>query len=87
MFKSRFRGRLTRLRSFTQSVPRGTIDILGGPSIGDSKQKIAYVSYSERFRTVQYAVHCTDAHNAMSSHVFQGALMLTVEFSTIHYTR
>jgi hypothetical protein len=34
-----------------QSVPGGKINILGGHSIGHSKQKIVYVrvSYSERF--------------------------------------
>jgi hypothetical protein len=34
-----------------QSVPGGKVNILGGHSIGHSKQKIVYVhvSYSERF--------------------------------------
>jgi hypothetical protein len=35
-----------------QNVPGGNINILGGHSIGHSKQKCTYVhvSYSERFR-------------------------------------
>jgi hypothetical protein len=32
-------------------------------------------------------VHCTDEQHAMSSHELQRALMLTVEFSKIYYTR
>jgi hypothetical protein len=35
----------------------------------------------------QYAVHCTDEQHAMSSHEFQSALMLTVQFSEMYYTR
>jgi hypothetical protein len=74
------------------------VDILGGHSIGHSKQKSVYVhvSYSEQFPrqsyfTVQYTVnctvYCTDEQHAMSSHELQSALMLTVEFSKIYYAR
>jgi hypothetical protein len=37
--------------SLTECVPGGKVNILGGHSIGHSKQKCAYVhvSYSERF--------------------------------------
>jgi hypothetical protein len=70
------------------------VSILGGHSIGHSKQKNVYVhvSYSERFPrnnyfTVQYTVHCTDEQHAMSSHELQSALMLTVEFSEVFYAR
>jgi hypothetical protein len=65
----------------------------GGHSIGHSKQMYVHVSYSERFPrysyfTVQYrTVHCTDEQHAMSSHELQSALMLTVEFSEMYYTR
>jgi hypothetical protein len=34
-----------------------------------------------------YTVHCTDEQHAMSSHELQSALMLTVEFSKMYYTR
>jgi hypothetical protein len=79
---------------YTQGVPGGKVNIQGGHSIGNSKQKIVYVhvSYSERFPrqsyfTVRYTVHCTDEQHAMSSHDLQSALMLTVEFSKMYYTR
>jgi hypothetical protein len=35
----------------------------------------------------KYTVHCTDEQHAMSSHELQSALMLTVEFSKMYYTR
>jgi hypothetical protein len=77
-----------------QDVPGGKVSILGGHSIGHSKQESVYVhvSYSERFPrqsyfTIQYTVHCTDEQHAMSSHELQSALMLTVEFSEMYYTR
>jgi hypothetical protein len=77
-----------------QSVPGGKLNILGGHSIGHSKQKSVYVhvSYSERFPrysyfTVQYTIHCTDKKHAMSSHELQSALMSTVELSKMYYTR
>jgi hypothetical protein len=79
---------------FIQSVPGGKVNILGGHNISHSKQGIAYVhvSYSERFPryshfTVHYTVRCTDEQHAMSSHDLQSALMLTVEFSKMYYTR
>jgi hypothetical protein len=63
-------------------------------SIGNSEQKGVYVhvSYSERFPrqnyfTVQYTVHCTDEQHAMSSHELRSALLLTVEFPKMYYTR
>jgi hypothetical protein len=41
------------------------------------------------FRTVSeiQLFHCTDEQHAMSSHELQSALMLTVEFSKMYYTR
>jgi hypothetical protein len=56
------------------------------------KSVYVHVSYSERFPsqsyfTVQYTVHPTDEQHAMSSHESQSALMLTMEFSNIYYTR
>jgi hypothetical protein len=32
-------------------------------------------------------VHCTNEQHAMSSHELQSALMLTVEFSKMYYSR
>jgi hypothetical protein len=37
-----------------QDVPRGKVNILEGHSIGHSKQKSVYVSYSERFPRQTY---------------------------------
>jgi hypothetical protein len=34
-----------------------------------------------------FTIHCTDEQHAMSSHELQSALMLTAEFSRMHYTR
>jgi hypothetical protein len=77
-----------------QSVPGGNVNVLGGHSIGHSKQESVYVHvfYSERFPrysyvTVRYTVHCTEEQHAMSSHELLSALMLTVEFSKMCYTR
>jgi hypothetical protein len=73
-----------------QSVPGGNVNILGGHSIGNSKQKSVYlhVSYSERFpRWSYFTVHCTDEQHAVFSHELQSALMLTAEFSKMYYTR
>jgi hypothetical protein len=77
-----------------QQKPLRKVNILGGHSIGHSKQKVVYihVSYSERFPrydyfTVQDTVHCTDEQHAMSSHELQSALMLTGQFSKMYYTR
>jgi hypothetical protein len=66
-----------------QCVPGGKINILGGRGIGNSKHKRAYVhvSYSE---TVS---DCTDEQHAMYSHELQSALMLTVEFLQMYYTK
>jgi hypothetical protein len=62
--------------------------------IGHSKRETVYVHvcYSKRFPTqsyftVQYTVQCTDKQHAMSSHELQSALMLTVDFSKMYYTR
>jgi hypothetical protein len=42
------------------------------------------VSETELFHCT---VHCTDEQYAMSSHELQSALMLTVEFLKMYYTR
>jgi hypothetical protein len=53
--------------------------------------KIVYVRVL--FRTVseielfRCTVHCTDEQHTMSTHELQSALMLTVEFSKMYYTR
>jgi hypothetical protein len=67
-----------------QSVSGGKVSILGGHSIGHSKQENIYV-----LRTVSEIelFHCTDEQHAMFSHELQSALMVTVEFSKMYYTR
>jgi hypothetical protein len=79
---------------YIQDDPGKEVYILEGHSISHSKQKSinVHVSCSEQFPrysyfTVQYIVHCTDGQHAMSSHELQSALMLTVEFSKMYYTR
>jgi hypothetical protein len=69
-----------------QSVPEGKVSILGGHSIGHSKQKGIYVCVL--FRTVSEIklFHLTvvwlhsDEQCDMSSHELQNVMMLTVEF-------
>jgi hypothetical protein len=76
--------------AYIQSVPGEKVNILGGHSIGHSKQKNIYVhvSYSERFPRYSYfTAHCTEEQHAMSSHELQSALMLSVEFSKMYYSR
>jgi hypothetical protein len=43
--------------------------------------------YPNGFRDRAISLYCTDEQHAMSSHEFQSALMLTVEFSELYYTR
>jgi hypothetical protein len=71
----------------TESVPGGRVNILGGHSIGRSKQESIYVHVL--FRTVSEIelFHCTDEQHAMSSHELRSELMLTVEFFKMYYTR
>jgi hypothetical protein len=71
-----------RFHSYIQDLPGGQVNIMGGHSIGHSKQYVyGHVSYSEQFPSwSRFAVHCTDKQHAMSSHELQSALMLTVEF-------
>jgi hypothetical protein len=73
---------------YIQSVP-GEINILGGHSIGHSKQKKKKLYNCVLFRKVSgiELFHCTDQQHAMSSHELQSVLMLTVEFSKMYYTR
>jgi hypothetical protein len=63
--------------------------ILGGHSIGHSKQKLyMYMCpISNGFQLLHCTVQCTDEQHAMSSHELQSALMLTVEFSKMYYAR
>jgi hypothetical protein len=56
------------------------------------KSVYVHVSYSERFPrqsyfTLQYTVHCTDEQHVMSSHELYSALMLTLEFSEMYFSR
>jgi hypothetical protein len=48
-----------------------------------------YICTCVLFRTVSEIelFHCTDEEHAIASHELQSALMLTVEFSKIYYTR
>jgi hypothetical protein len=81
-----------------QNVAEGKVSIVGGHSIGHSKQKKNCICTCVLFRTVSEIelFHCTvvsmyvkmhsDEQHAMSSHELQSALMLTVEFSEIYYT-
>jgi hypothetical protein len=77
-----------------QGAPGGKANILGGHSLGHSKEKYVYVHlpHSERFPrwsnfTVQYTVHCGEEQHAMSSQELHSALMMTAEFSKMYYTR
>jgi hypothetical protein len=71
------------------------MNILGCHSISHSKQKkkYIYIYTCVLFRTVSEielfhcTVHCTDEQHCMSSHELQCALMLTVEFPKMYYTR
>jgi hypothetical protein len=75
---------------YIQGVPGGRVNILGGHRIGQSKQKVyMYMCPIPRWSyfTVQFTVRYTDEQHAMSSHELQSALMLTVEFSKMYYTR
>jgi hypothetical protein len=48
------------------------------------------ICYSETlvyFQRTLYTVHCTDEQHAMSSHESQSAMVLTVEFYEMYYTR
>jgi hypothetical protein len=51
-------------------------------------QKTVYVhvSYSRTVSKIEL-FHCTDEQHAMSSHELQSAVMLTVAFSKVYYTR
>jgi hypothetical protein len=75
-------GALLRKPEYT-GAPGGRVSILAG----HYKQGSVYVQvfYSEQFPS--YTVHCTDEQHAMSSHELQSALILTVEFSKMRYTR
>jgi hypothetical protein len=70
-----------------QDVPGGKFHILGGHSIGHSKQMC--ICTCVLFRTVSEIepFHCAHEQRAMSSQELQSALMLTVEFSKMYYTR
>jgi hypothetical protein len=82
---------LSLTQYYMLDVPEGKVSFLGGQNIGYSKQKCVYVHvpYSERFprQLFHCTVHCTDQQHAMSSHELQSAVMLTVEFSKMYYTR
>jgi hypothetical protein len=61
-----------------QGVPEGKVTILGGHSMGHSKQNMYVCSIPNGFR---------DEQHAMSSHEVQSVLMLTVEFSKMYHVR
>jgi hypothetical protein len=74
------------------SIPGGKVNVLGGHSIGHSKQKSAYVPVF-LFWTVSKVelFHCTvcctdtDEQHTMSSHELQSVLMLTVDYLKMYY--
>jgi hypothetical protein len=78
-----------------QNVPGGKANILGGHSIGHSKQKVyMYMCpIPNGFRVELWMLSPakwnvqmhSDEQHAMSSHESQNALMLTVEFSKMYY--
>jgi hypothetical protein len=68
---------------YIQDVLGGRVNILGGHSIGHSKQVYRYICPIPNCNTV----HCIDEKHVMFSHELQSVLMLTVEFSKIYYTR
>jgi hypothetical protein len=74
-----------------QNVPGGKVSTLGGHSIGHSKQKVYMYMYpipnSFRDRAISLYSTLYRRADAMSSHELQSALMLTVEFSKMYYTR
>jgi hypothetical protein len=80
------------LYAYIQGVPGGKISILGGHSIGHSKQNSIICTYV-LLRTVSEMdlFHCTLCRRArrhvLTRVAVQSALMLTVEFSKMYYTR
>jgi hypothetical protein len=83
---------------YIHDVPGGKFNILGGHSIGHSKQKKC-ICTRVLFRTVSeielwmlslarrnVKTHLDEQH-AMSSHELQSALTLAVDFSKIYYSR
>jgi hypothetical protein len=74
-------------------VPGGKVNILGGHSIGHSKQKSVYVHVLFQMVSEIELLQCTvvwmhsDEQHAMSSHELRSSLMLTMEFSKMYYTR
>jgi hypothetical protein len=85
----RFTEALSR-RLGVQATRGGKVIIVGGHSIGHSKQKSVYVHVScipNGFRDrARISLYSTDEQHAMSSHELQSALILTVEFSKMYYT-
>jgi hypothetical protein len=68
-----------------QGAPRGNVSILEG-HIQAKISVYGRVPYSEQFPEI-WLFHCTDEQHAMSSHELQSALMLTMEFSEVDYTK
>jgi hypothetical protein len=93
LYKHTFNLYRTYLSKFlkTYTVPGGKVNILGGHSISHSKQRKKLYMYMwtipNGFRDRDISLHCTLEQHAMSSHELQSALMLTVEFSKMYYTR
>jgi hypothetical protein len=84
------KGRMMKINSMlVQGVTGGKVNILGGHSIGHTKQKknVWPVLHGFRDKLFHCTVHCTGEQHVISSHELQSALMLTVEFSKMYYTR
>jgi hypothetical protein len=72
-----------------QGVPGGKVNILGGHSIGHSKQNIIYTytcPIPNGFRDRAISLYSTDEQHVMSSHELRSALLLTVELLKMYYT-
>jgi hypothetical protein len=67
----------------TQSAPGGKVIV----SVVLSKKVYMYICPIPSGFRDRYSAHCTDEQHAMSSQELQIALMLTVEFSKMYYTR
>jgi hypothetical protein len=76
-----------RCIKYKQNVPGGKVNIWEVIVSAILSKKC--VCTCVLFRTVSEIelFHCTDEQHAVSSHELQSALMLTVEFSKMYYTR
>jgi hypothetical protein len=74
-FRDRATDVITRTKERKDALTRATRHVL------------TRVARRYSYFAVLYTVHCTDEQHTMSSHEVQSALMLTVEFPKMYYTR